>query len=342
MSLFVPKENLVFKKVFLFVGSLFITFLLVNPLGYLIEKSETQVYRKIIGKQKQHIDFDSAGIPIVEYEGNLGKQYNIVTVAEYAIDLSKQSDASKGNQFFNCVNWLIHNSTFFNDSSIIFLNHYYWPGYKMSPPWRSAMNQGRAMQAFINAYEKTGDTSYLVYSKKSMNTLYTPVKDGGVTYMDSTGYWYEEYSDDNVPQSRVLNGMIVVLQALSDFHKVTDDSNALFLFNKGVEAVKNSIRFYDNNGQSNYDILGKPANPWYHKFHIKLLDFLYSETHDPIFNEYKQKWLLYKEPSYLAALIQKPTRIGLFAVFSLFVGVLLIVSLLGYFIWFRKSKVERV
>jgi len=204
------------------------------------------------------------------------------------------------------------------------------------------MNQGRAMQAFIKAYEKTGDTSYLAYARKSMNTLFTQVKDGGVTCMDSTGYWYEEYADDNVPQSRVLNGMIVVLQALSDFHKTTNDPNSLFLFNKGVDAVKSSLHLYDNNGHSNYDILGKPANPWYHKFHIELLDFLYSETHDPVFNEYKQKWLLYKEPSYLAALIQKPTRIGLFAVFSLFVGVLLIVSLLGYFIWFRKSKVERV
>lgn len=203
------------------------------------------------------------------------------------------------------------------------------------------MNQGRAIQAFIKAYELSSDTLYLNLARRSMNTLYTEVKDGGVTYIDSSGYWYEEYADDNVPQSRVLNGMIVVLQALSDFHKVTNDPGSLFLFTKGVNAVKSSLHLYDNKGHSNYDVLGKPASPWYHNFHIELMDFMYTETHDPVFNDYKQKWLLYKEPSYLAALIHKPTRIGVFVVFTLFVSVLLIVSIPGYFIWFRKELERR-
>ena len=176
-------------------------------------------------------------------------------------------------KFYNCITWLVNHNTILNDSSIIFLNHYDWPGYKMTSPWRSAMNQGRAMQAFIKAYYKTGDSVYLSLARRSMNALYTQVKEGGVTYMDSTGYWYEEYADDNVPQSRVLNGMIVVLQSLNDFHKVTNDPGALFLFNKGVDAVKKTLHLYDNNGHSNYDALGKPASSWYHKFHIELLGF---------------------------------------------------------------------
>lgn len=327
------------KKVFLFIVSLIITFLLINSIGYPIEQFETQLYRKITGKQKQHIEFDTAGVPYVVYEGNLGKQYNIVTVAEYVLDLSKHPDASK-NQFINCINWLISKGEFLNDSSIIFLNQYNWPGYKMSPPWRSAMNQGRAMQAFIKAYEQTGDSSYLEYSRKSMNTLYTSVSEGGVTYIDSTGYWFEEYADDNVPQSRVLNGMIVVLQALSDFHKVTNNSNALFLFGKGVAAVKKSIRFYDNNGHSNYDILGKPANPWYHKFHIELLDYLDNATNEPIFKDYSLVWSKYKEPSYLKALIQKPTRVRLFSVFSLFTITILLVFFANYFFLKLKGKIH--
>lgn len=330
------------KKISIFIVSLFITIVLANTIGYRTENFETQLYRKIYGKQKQQISFDTSGIPIVEYEGDLGRQYNIVTVAEYAIGLSNKPDSMKDIQFYKCINWLIQKGIFLNDSSIIYRNHYNWPGYNMSTPWRSAMNQGRVMQAFLKAFEKTADSSYLGYARKSMNTLYTQVKDGGVTYIDNTGYWYEEYSDDSVPQSRVLNGMIVVLQALTDFHKVTNDPKALFLFNKGVATVKSSLHLYDNNGHSNYDILGKPANSWYHKFHIELMGFLYTQTHDPIFNEYKQKWEKYKEPSYFAVLIHKPSRINLFVVFSLFAGVLFVVSLLAYFFWFRKNKVGRV
>lgn len=331
------KRQILIRAFSILIVTIIITILLGNKIGKSLETFDVRVYQKISGKKSQYIQFDSAGVPSVVYEGKLGKQYNTVTVAEQVIKLSDEKDTLIARNFFSCINWLADNFAILNDSSIIYPCNYDWPSYQMTSPWRSAMNQGRAMQAFLKAYEKTMDTVYLVWARRSMNALYTEVKDGGVTYMESTGYWYEEYADDNVPQSRVLNGMIVVLQALSDFHKVTHDTNSYFLFTKGVNAVKNTIHLYDNKGNSNYDILGKPASPWYHKFHIELLDFLYTETREPIFNEYKQKWLLYKEPSYLADLIQKPTRIGVFAVFSLFVGVLLFVSLLSYFIWFRKE-----
>jgi hypothetical protein len=206
----------------------------------------------------------------------------------------------------------------------------------MTAPWRSAMIQGRATQAFIKAFQKTNDTLYLDYARKSVNTLYTEVKDEGVTYKDSAGYWYEEYADDGAPQSKVLNGMIVTLQGISDYYKVSGNDAALFLFDQGVNALKNSLPAYDNNGHSYYDIMKKPAKPWYHQFHIELLDFLYSETHDPVFKEYKEKWSLYKEPSYLVSLIKNPTRIGLFSVFTLFLATSIIIS--GIWIIFHPKK----
>jgi heparosan-N-sulfate-glucuronate 5-epimerase len=333
------KRRFLFKVVVLIIVTLFITCLLVYYIGKPVENSETGIYQKITGKRPQHFQFDSSGVPLVVYEGKLGSQYNTVTVAEQAIKLSQIQDTSGTKDFFNCIKWLNDNNSILNDSSIIYYDYYDWPAYRMTSPWRSAMNQGRAMQAFLKAYQKTSDTLYLNYARRAMNTLYTEVRNGGVTYKDSAGYWFEEYADDNVPQSRVLNGMIVVLQALTDFYKTTNDPGALFLFTKGVSSVKTNLHFYDNNGHSNYDILGKPAKPWYHKFHIELLDFLYNETHDHIFNDYKQKWMRYEEPSYLVSLIHKPTRIGVFAVFSIFAGVLLILSIISYIFWFRKKMV---
>ncbi len=316
--------------------SVIIALILTDKIGKSIESVEAGIYQRISGKRPQHFQYDSGGVPFVVYEGKLGKQYNPVSIAEHAIRWSDDKDTLKTGNFFNCINWLMNNCTILNDSSIIYLDYYDWPDFDLTSPWRSAMNQGRAMQAFLKAYEKTGDSLYLNMARKSMNTLFTEVRDGGVTYIDSTGYWYEEYADDSVPQSRVLNGMIVVLQALSDFHKATWDPNALFLFNKGVDALKSTLYVYDNDGHSNYDVLGKSASPWYHKFHIELLDFLYSETKDPIFNKYKQKWMQYKEPSYLVKLARKPTNIGIFTVFSIFAGVFTIVLFISYFIRFRK------
>ncbi len=332
------KKQAFYRISLLIASSVLLTYFIVNKVGGSIERFETRIYQKLSGKKSQYLQNDSTGVPLVVYEGSLGRQYNSVTVAEQAIKLSGQKDSTDDRKFFNCISWLIKNNIVLNDSSIIFLDYYNWPVYNMTSPWRSAMNQGRAMQAFLQAFEKTDDTIYLEYAKKSMNVLYTEVKDGGVTYKDSTGYWYEEYADDNVPQSRVLNGMIVVLQALNDFQKMTNDPDAQFLFRKGVSSVKHNLHFYDNNGHSNYDILGKPSKPWYHNFHIELLDFLYNETHDHIFKDYKQKWMRYKEPSYLVELFCKPTRIGVFAVSSLFIATLTLVFGVSFLVMKRKKQ----
>ena len=332
------KKQLFLRIGLLFASTIVLTYLAVNKFGTSLENFETGIYHKISGKKSQYLQNDSTGVPMIVYEGKLGKQYNPVTVAEQAIKWSEQNDSAAYRKFFNCINWLIKNYVVLNDSSIIYLDYYDWPAYKMTSPWRSAMNQGRAMQAFIKAFEKTNDSAYLEYARKSMDVLYTEVKNGGVTYKDSTGYWYEEYADDSVPQSRVLNGMIVTLQGLSDYYKVTKNKGALFLFNQGVKAVKNSLHLYDNNGHSNYDITGTPAKWWYHKFHIALLDFLYTETHEPVFKEYKLKWAEYKEPSYLASLIKKPTRIGVFVVFSLFLVISILVLGTSFLVVRLKNK----
>jgi hypothetical protein len=319
--------------------SLLITFFLSDYACEPIEKLETTIYRKLTGKFAQHFEYDSLGVPFVVYQGNIGKQYNIVSVAEYAIKLHKKSITQEDTVFNNCIEWLIRHSSRLNDSSLIYLNFYDWPGYSMKSPWRSAMNQGRVMQAFLLAYEDTSEDLFLDYARQSMNALFTEVKDGGVTYIDETGYWFEEYADDNLYESRVLNGMIVVLEALSDFYVVTDDTAARFLFSEGTKALKSTLHQYDNEGHSNYDILGKPASPWYHKFHIAQLEDLYKKTDEPVFDQYRLKWSQYKEPSYLKALAQKPRNIGIAAAITLYLMTVLIMAILVSF-FMRTGKME--
>jgi hypothetical protein len=319
-----------------------ITLYLSNKIGKTVENYEAGIYQKISGKKPQYVKYDKSGLPTVVYEGNAGEHETVVMTAQAAFKYYENiEDQVSRSKFFTCIDWLKANNSNLNDSSIIYYVDFDWPSYKMKKPWRSAMSQGRAMQAFLKAFELTKDSTYLDYAKRSMNTLYADVVDGGVTYKDTNGFWYEEYADDSVPQSRVLNGMIVVLQALWDFHKITNDESSLFLFTKGEKAVKHTLHLYDNEGHSNYDVLGKPAKPWYHNFHIELMDFLFTTTHDPIYNEYKQKWMQYREPSYLTALVQKPTRIGVFAVFTLFVTVYAIAIGIS-FILIKYNKLKKL
>jgi hypothetical protein len=335
----IVRKYLNYRTLCIILISLGLSLFVLYKKGQPIENFEARIYQNISGKKPQHFKFDSSGVPIVMYEGNLGNKYNPVTVAERAINWSDEKDTLITRKFYNCIQWLVDNSIVINDSSILFPFYFDWPSYNMVSPWRSAMSQGRAMQAFLRAFQKTGDSLYFYNARKSMNTLLIEVKDGGVTYIDSLGYWYEEYADDNVPPSRVLNGMIVVLQGLSEYNEITHDTLAQFLFKEGVRSVKNTLYKYDNKGHSNYDMLGKPAPSWYHNFHIELLDFLYKKTQEPIFNEYSVKWQQYQEPSYLARLVKKPTRIGIFTVFTVFFTIFILLFAISYNFWFRSRNV---
>lgn len=325
------------KLLFIAFASVILTILAANIIGTPILDFETRLYKKITGKKPQHLVYDKEGVPVVNYEGKVGQQYNVVTIAEQALNWSDSEDSLTISNFYSCINWLMKNGVYINDSSIIYYNYYDWPGYKMTAPWRSAMNQGRAMQVFLKAFEKTDDSLYLKFAHQSMNTLLIPVNKGGVSYFNKDGIWFEEYADDSGKDSRVLNGNIVVLEGLLDYYRETSDTLALFLFNQGVKAVENNIEFYNNNGHSNYDILGKPASSWYHNFHIRLLDYLYKETGKEIFYEYSQIWSAYDEPTYLEKLIQKPTRIRVFSLISILAVFIISLTFLSYFIPGRKS-----
>lgn len=178
----------------------------------------------------------------------------------------------------------------------------------MTPKWRSGMAQGLAIQALINAHEITGDRKYIDSAKMLLNSFFVEVKDGGVTYKTTAGWWYEEYADVGGKEPRVLNGMMYTLLGIHEYYQYTGNNNAKHLFDQGIVALKNDLSLYDNNGYSYYDILGAPA--WeYHNVHIELSDQLYNITKEKTFKQYHDKWENFKEPFSIIQQMQHPTSI---------------------------------
>lgn len=299
-------------------AGLILSLITANHLAPIAESQIKRIYTYLSSKKPQHITYDEAGVPMVYYQDGLGKKYNIVAIAEEALRFSRSENKEVRQRLLVSAEWLRDNAVELNDSSLIYYNYFDWNHYGMKAPWRSAMSQGRVMQAYLAAARETGDSSWIDLARLSMNTLLVPVSEGGVSYLGEDGWWYEEYADDSAEESRVLNGMIVVLEGLMEYHRMVNDSLSLQLFRKGSLAVKNSLYRYDLNGHSAYDITGKPASDWYHLFHIRLLDFLYRETADPAFKQYREKWAAWKSPGFLERFIQKPKKTASLALLSLF------------------------
>jgi hypothetical protein len=283
--------------------------------------------------RSSRITFDDSGVPIVDY-GHLngiyvGKQRNPVTISQYALkyhDSYENGNESCRQLFTNCVDWIVDNAEVVNDYMVLEYKFPY-PRYNLTAPWRSAMAHGQAIQALIRAHSMTNDDAYFDVAQGLLNSLFVEVEDGGVTYKTSTdGWWYEEWADEGGFESRVLNGMIITLRGVREFYLYTNDSNAKYLFDQGIIALKLSVPDYDRyDAFSYYDVLGKEAGK-YHQLHIELLDELYEMTDEAIFLEYHDRWQsYYNEPPFIYELVTAPTKMGgaifianLFVIFAMF------------------------
>ena len=191
------------------------------------------------------IILDNSGIPIVDYgylDGIcIGKQRNPVTISQTAIryhdNYRKNRDNKSRELFLNCSNWLVDNALPYGNYKILEYK-FPWPRYNLTPPWRSAMAQGQAIQVLKRAYDVSRDQKYLDTANAPLNSFFVKVKEGGVTYKtERDGWWYEEYASNRGKESRALNGMMYVMLGIYDHYECTGHKDAKYLFDQGVLAL---------------------------------------------------------------------------------------------------------
>jgi hypothetical protein len=84
--------------------------------------------------------------------------------------------------------------------------------------------------------------------------------------------------------------MVYALVGIYNYYNYTHSPEAKYLFDKGVLSVDRSLPRYDDNGYSNYDLLGTRASIQYHQAHVDLLGRLYNLTKDEIFKAFHDRW----------------------------------------------------
>ncbi len=179
-----------------------------------------------------------------------------------------------------------------------------YPSYDLKAPWYSGMAQGLALVVQMAAYDLTKDEKYLNFGRVLGNVYDIKVKDGGVKVKVEGGYWYEEYADQTMKESKyplVLNGHNYALDGMF-WLKQFDNENKKWkeLLNKGILAVEGNIQKYDANFWSYYGLWQRYAHYGYHQVHIDQLDRLskfYGEVEGlklPVIDEYKNKFEFYQ------------------------------------------------
>jgi heparosan-N-sulfate-glucuronate 5-epimerase len=244
---------------------------------------------------------DSAGIPILDYHGGIGQQYNPISIAQwglgnYNLFLQTRSDERR-NKFLAASDWLCAHFELNSHGSWVWNHHFDWE-YRspLKAPWYSALAQGQGISLLVRAYWETGAPAYLDAAERAFTTFLKSTNDGGVTFTDARGnIWFEEYIVS--PPTHILNGFIWAAWGVYDYFLATQSSAARDLFAQAVLTIRANLERYDLGFWSLYEqsgtIFPMVASPFYHRLHVVQLRVMHRLTGDEIFARFADKWEAY-------------------------------------------------
>lgn len=242
--------------------------------------------------------FDGQGIPMLNYRGAIGRQYNPIAIAQYGLGnfnlFQNTGDPVRRARFLTAANWLVSNQER-NAAGFLVWNHHFDWEYRtpLKAPWYSGLAQGQGISLLVRAYKSTGDSRYLAAATDAFQTFRVPLDKGGVTFTDEFGdTWFEEYIAS--PATHILNGFIWATWGVFDYYLATSDTTAQELFAKAITSLARNLETYDAGFWSMYEQSGTRmkmlSSSFYHSLHIVQLTILYALTDEDIFRQFAERW----------------------------------------------------
>jgi hypothetical protein len=261
-----------------------------------------EYYMTFFDKANYPGPFDGEGIPLLDYHGVIGRQYNPIAIAQYGLGhynlYRRNSNTLNFDKFKKSADWLVDNLEP-NSFGLYVWNHKFdWEYFRtLKAPWYSALAQGQGISVLVRAFVETGNDKYLGAARKAFVSLSKGIDEGGVMFVDKDGdIWLEEYLVE--PASHVLNGFIWALWGINDYYRLMKEQQAQDLYQKCLETIRKNLHRYDNGFWSLYDLsqnrIRTIASYFYHNLHIIQLQVLGRLSGDSIFEEYSLKWEDYR------------------------------------------------
>ena len=242
--------------------------------------------------------FDDAGIPLLDYRGKIGLQYNPIAIAQYGLGnynlFRRTANETRRQKFFLVANWLSSHLEI-NPHGLFVWNHHFDWEYRntLRNPWYSALAQGQGISVLVRAYRESGDPNYFDAAQLALASFLKPVAEGGVLFADEQGdVWFEEYIVS--PPTHILNGFIWAAWGVYDYSLATQDQRALELFNRAVQTLLRNLDRYDLGFWSLYEQSGTRlpmvASRFYHQLHIVQLRIMHRLTGEEKFSRVAERW----------------------------------------------------
>lgn len=258
--------------------------------------------------------YDADGIPMLDYRGAIGLQYNPIAIAQWGLANCNIScctrEDSRRKKFLKASDWLTANLERNAPGLWVWGHHFNWE-YRstLKTPWYSGLAQGQGVSLLLRAYAETHDEKYAEAANRAFISLTKPIAEGGVLFEDAeSNLWIEEYLVD--PPTHILNGFIWALWGVFDYWQAVEYGADTFVreistlsaravFDRGVKTLLRNLERYDTGYWSLYEQSGTRlkmlASPFYHRLHIVQLRVMALLTGDPRFTNFAERWQGYAD-----------------------------------------------
>ncbi|MBI2632908.1 MAG: hypothetical protein HYW78_00770 [Parcubacteria group bacterium] len=148
-----------------------------------------QYYMTFEDKARYGGPFDSNGIPLLNYHGEIGAQYNPIAIAHYGLAhfniYKKTGDQSSFEKTKKQADWLVENLKP-NIYGISVWHHYFDFDYDppLRAPWYSGLAQGQGISLLLRVYQETKDDRYYQTALNASESFFKHIDEGGVLYVD--------------------------------------------------------------------------------------------------------------------------------------------------------------
>jgi heparosan-N-sulfate-glucuronate 5-epimerase len=246
---------------------------------------------------------DASGIPMLDYHGRIGPQYNPIAIAQWGLGnynrFCRTQEASRKQKLLSASDWLTSHLEQNRFGLWVWNHHFDWE-YRttLRAPWYSGLAQGQGISLLVRAWQATQIQSYLDAAQRAFAAFLKSTTEGGITFPDESGnLWFEEYIVS--PPTHILNGFIWAAWGVYDYFLATRENSAGHLFEQAVRTLRVNLERYDLGFWSLYEqsgtLLPMVASSFYHQLHIVQLRIMHRLTGDEIFLCYAERWADYAQ-----------------------------------------------
>jgi len=253
--------------------------------------------------------FDAAGIPMLDYRGAIGPQYNPIAIAQYGLGCwnrwRREGDRESLAKAVRAGDWLAAHLELNRSGKRVWMHHFAWEYFRpLKAPWQSGLAQGQGISLLLRlaAAPEADRPAFRTAAETAFDALAAPIAEGGCLDTDAEGnIWIEEYLTE--PTTHILNGFLWALWGVWDLRQAAAvapavRARAAALWDASLRTLERNLARFDLGYWSAYDLaplrLRNPVSPFYHKLHLVQLAVMARLSGRACFAETRARWTFYQ------------------------------------------------